>query len=310
MACVRENKERTIKVLETHTDYKEMIAAHALGALEGAEARELEAHLTTCAQCRAEFESWQATAATLAYAAPSVEPSAELRSRLLKSVRAEGTKPLSGTTSKDNERVERRAVESSQDKSNVVPFEKPARRARSAAWMVGAMAASLAFIALAVSLVLVWNRYNTMQQEMARLTDQLGQAQGELARERDALARERRAKELISAPEAQIMTLAGTEMATRARAKFVYDRKTGRAMLMADDLPPAPAGKAYQLWYIAEGKPPMPGHVFNTNASGHAEMSDQLPEEARAATVFAVTLEPASGVTAPTGAMYLKSAAS
>jgi anti-sigma-K factor RskA len=287
-----------------------MIAAHALSALETVEARELEAHLATCAECRAESESWQATAASLAYAAPSVEPSAELRSRLLKSIHAEGAKPLSRSAVKDSERVESRAVESSQVKSNVVPFEKSARRTRSAGWMVGALAASLAFIALAVSLVLLWNRYNTMQQEMAQLTDKLGQAQGELARERDTLAREREAKELISAPEARIITLAGTEMATRARARFVYDRKTGRAMLMADDLPPAPAGKAYQLWFIAEGKPPMPGHVFNTDAAGHAELSDQLSEEARGATVFAVTLEPSSGVTAPTGAMYLKSAAS
>jgi anti-sigma-K factor RskA len=106
------------------------------------------------------------------------------------------------------------------------------------------------------------------------------------------------------------MTLAGTEMATRARAKFVYDRKTGKAMLMADDLPPAPAGKAYQLWFIADGKPPMPGHVFNTNAAGHAEMRDQMPEEAMGATVFAVTLEPSNGVNAPTGPKYLLGAAS
>jgi anti-sigma-K factor RskA len=287
-----------------------MIAAHALGALDHGEARELDTHLATCAECRAELDSWQATAASLAYAAPSVEPSAELRSRLLSNIRAEGAKPVSRSAVKDSERVERLAVESSQDKSNVIAFEKPARRARSAAWTLGAMAASVAFIALAVSLILLWNRYNTMQQEMAQLTDRLGQTQGELARERETLAREREAKELISAPETQIMTLAGTEMATRARAKFVYDRKTGRAMLMADDLPPAPAGKAYQLWYIAEGKPPMPGHVFNTDSAGHAEMSDQLSEEARGATVFAVTLEPSSGVTAPTGAMYLKSASS
>lgn len=176
--------------------------------------------------------------------------------------------------------------------------------------MAGAIAASLAFIALVASLILLWNRNNAMQQEMARVTDQLEQAQGELRREREILAREREARELISAPEARIMTLAGTEMATRARAKFVYDRTTGRAMLMADDLPPAPAGKAYQLWFIAEGKPPMPGQVFNTNSAGHAEMRDQLPEEARGATVFAVTLEPSNGVPAPTGPMYLKGAAS
>lgn len=287
-----------------------MITAHALNALEAAEARELESHLATCAECRAELDAWQDTAASLVYAAPLVEPSAALRSRILESVRAEGVRSSSRAAGKDDGKVKDVAVKSSLAESNVVPFEKPARRTWSTASMMGAIAASLAFIALVASLILLWSRNNAMQQEMARVTNQLEQAQGELRREREILAREREARELISAPEARIMTLAGTEMATRARAKFVYDRTTGRAMLMADDLPSAPAGKAYQLWFIAEGKPPMPGHVFNTDAKGHAEMRDQLPIEARGATVFAVTLEPSNGVPAPTGPMYLKGAAS
>lgn len=293
-----------------HEDYKEMIAAHALHSLDAAEARELESHLATCAECRAELDAWQDVSASLVYAAPLAEPSAELRSRILESVRAEGAKSSSRAAVKDNGKVKGDVVKSSPAESNVVPFERPARRTWSAASMVGRIAASLAFIALVASLVLLWNRNNAMQQEMARVTNQLEQAQGELRRERETLAREREARELISSPESRIMTLAGTEMATRARAKFVYDRKTGRAMLMADDLPPAPAGKAYQLWFIAEGKPPMPGQVFNTNAAGHAEMRDLLPEEARGATTFAVTLEPSNGVPTPTGPMYLKGATS
>lgn len=293
-----------------HEDYKEMIAAHALDALDAAEARELEAHLAECAECRAESDEWQETAGALAYAAPSAKPSNELRSRILESVRAEGVRPSTRVAIKDDEKVKDSAAQSSRTKSNVVPFEKPARRPWSAASKIGALAASVAFIALAISLILLWNRNNEMRQELAQLTERLSQSQEELARDRATLAREREAKEIISSPESRILTLAGTEMATRARAKFVYDRNTGRAMLMADDLPPAPAGKAYQLWFIAEGKPPMPGQVFNTNASGHAEMSDQLPAEARGATTFAVTLEPSNGVPAPTGPMYLKSAAS
>jgi anti-sigma-K factor RskA len=288
-----------------------MIAVQALGALEGAEARELDAHLATCAECLEESKSWQDTAASLAYSAGQVEPPAELRSRILSSIRSEdGTKSSSSAAAQDERRLESSAVKSTPTTSKVVPFERPQRRTWSAFAKVGALAASLAFIALAFSLVMLWNRYNAMQQEMVRVTNQLGRAQEELARGRDALAREREARELISAPEARIMTLAGTEMATRARAKFVYDRNTGRAMLMADDLPPAPEGKAYQLWFIAEGKPPMPGHVFNTNTEGHAEMRDQMPAEARGATTFAVTLEPSAGVPAPTGPMYLKGAAS
>jgi anti-sigma-K factor RskA len=287
-----------------------MIAAHALSSLEAAEARELETHLATCAECRAELDSWQDIAASLVYAAPLAEPSPELRSRILASVRAEDSAMQNLNPATGDGKVKGRESLSSRTESNVVPFEKPARRTRSTASTILAIAASLAFVAVALSLILLWTRYNAMRQEMTQLTDKLGRAQQELSRERETLARERQAKELITAPEARITALAGTELATRARAKFVYDRETGRAMLMADDLPPAPAGKAYQLWFIAEGKPPMPGRVFNTDAAGHAEMAEQLPEEARGANVFAVTLEPSGGVPAPTGAKYLLGTAS
>ena len=175
---------------------------------------------------------------------------------------------------------------------------------------VGALAASIALVALAGALVLLWNRYNAVRQEFVQLTDRWEVAQGELRRDREQLARQQEAITLITSPNAKVSALAGTDVATRAHGKFVFDRDTGRAMLMAYDLPPAPSGKAYQLWFIAEGKPPMPGRVFNTDSTGRAEMSEQLPSEARAATVFAVTLEPSGGVPAPTGAKYLLGSAS
>ena len=288
-----------------------MLAAHALGALDEAEARLLEAHLEGCAECRAEASAWLETTALLAHAAPLREPSAQLRSRILESIHAEERQPLSRSALKreDGESTGV-AVEVPGTGSNVVPFTKPARRTWSIASKVGAIAASLAFLALIVSLVLIWNRYNATRQEMARLSGQLNQTQEELAREREQLAHEREAIELIASPEARMATLAGTENATRAHAKFIYDRNTGRAMLMADNLPQAPAGKAYQLWFIAEGKPPMPGQVFTPDASGHAEMRDEVPIEGRNAAVFAVTLEPSKGVSAPTGPKYLLSATS
>ncbi|HEV7377281.1 MAG TPA: anti-sigma factor [Pyrinomonadaceae bacterium] len=295
----------------THEDYKEMLAAHALGALDSAEARKLAAHLEGCAECRAELESWNETAAALAYTAPLVEPSAELRSRILESIRAEGAQQIPRSVlERDNGKAANAAVKSSQAESNVVPFVKPARRAWSIASRVGAIAASLAFIALVVSLLVLWNRYSTMRQEMARLSARLNQAQGELAREREQLAHEREAIALITQPDARMATLAGTEIASSAHAKFVFDRNTGRAMLMADNLPAAPAGKAYQLWFIPEGKSPVPGQVFTPDASGHVEMSDEVPAEARNATIFAITLEPSEGVPAPTGPKYLLSATS
>ena len=46
-----------------HDDYKEMIPARALSALDAAEERALNEHLENCAECRKELEDWQATAA-------------------------------------------------------------------------------------------------------------------------------------------------------------------------------------------------------------------------------------------------------
>ena len=288
-----------------------MLAAHALNALDVAEARELAAHVAMCAECRAELETWRDTAAALAYMAPPVEPPAELRARLLDSVRAQSAVKSAGTLNTASGRVESHAGESSQAESHVVPFARPARRVWSTASRVGALAASLVFVTLIIALILLWNRYGTMQQEVARLSGQLNQTQGELRRERATLARNQEALKLMTAPDARMATLAGTEMATNAHAKFVFDRRTGRAMLMADNLPPAPAGKAYQLWFIANGKPPMPGHVFIPDATGRAEMHDEVPAEARNVNaVFAVTLEPSGGTTAPTGEKYLLSAPS
>lgn len=282
-----------------------MLAAQALDALERAEARELAEHIATCDECRAELAAWQDTASSLAYAAPLAEPSADLRSRILASVRADGAKPLA-----QNGGAEAGARKTTQADSKVLPFAKPERTRWSTAMKVGALAASVALIAMAAALVLLWNRYNSVRQEFVQLTDRWELAQSERQREREQLARQQEAIELITSPGSKVTALAGTDVATRAHGKFVYDRNTGRAMLMAYDLPPAPTGKAYQLWFIAEGKPPMPGRVFNTDAAGHAEMREQLSEEARAASVFAVTLEPAGGVPAPTGAKYLLGSAS
>jgi anti-sigma-K factor RskA len=292
-----------------HEEYKEMAAVQALGALDPAEAREFEIHLSECAECRAELESWREVTAEFAYVAPTVEPSPSLRSRILESVRAEGKPQSSGLeTRAAGVKAAEAQAETSRAESSVIPFKKPARRLTSSAPRIFAIAASVAFVALIISLILLWNRYNATRHEIARLSDRLNQSQEELTLERRTLADERAAKDLFAAPDAFIGNLSGTEMAENARARFIFDRKTGRAMLMADGLPPAPEGKAYQLWFISEGKPPMPGHVFKPDAKGHTEMRDEVPAEARNANTFAVTLEPQSGVTAPTGPKYLLSA--
>ncbi|HYP54477.1 MAG TPA: anti-sigma factor, partial [Pyrinomonadaceae bacterium] len=104
---------------------------------------------------------------------------------------------------------------------------------------------------------------------------------------------------------ARFATLAGSKLAPGAHGRVTFDPRTGRALLVASDLPPAPAGKAYQLWFIKGAAPPVPGRVFQTDASGRGSLRDQAPPRGLDADTFAVTLEPEQGVTAPTGQIYL-----
>ncbi len=274
-----------------HQEYKELLEFHALDALEASEARGLEEHLKTCAECRAELARLRDAAALLAHAAPPAEPRPEVRNQLLASVRAERTQARPSATS-----------------PQVVPL-KP--RAARNIWTIGLrLAAGVAVVALLVSLIVFWRRDVKMRQEIAQLSRQVNTQQHELVRDRDVLGRQREALALLNMPSAKKMELAGTQTAQSAHGTFVYDQKTGRALLMADGLPATPADKAYELWFIPKGHSPMAGRIFTVDASGHAMLPEQMPSEAMANSVIAITLEPKKGSAVPTGAIYLSSPSS
>jgi len=243
-----------------HEDYKAMIPAHALSALDAEEARVMNQHLSECADCRTELADWENTAAALALSAEPVEPSPEVRDRIMSAIRSD---------------------DSSQ---NVVQF--PARRS---VWTsfgsLGAIAAAILFVALIVWVVVLWQQNRAMKDEIARSNEFV---------------------KLVTSPGTRMAELAGTEQASGATAKIAYDKR-GHAMLMASGLPPAPRGKEYQLWYIVGNKAPMPGKSFAPDDKGQGTVIDQMPDEAMDSAVFAITLEPAGGLPAPTGEIYLRS---
>ncbi|HKP82933.1 MAG TPA: anti-sigma factor [Pyrinomonadaceae bacterium] len=244
-----------------HEEYKEMIPARALSALDAAEAQALNEHLENCAECQKELEEWQATAANLALTADSVEPSPAVRERILDEVR----KDLSS--------------------AQVVPFRSTPRNIWSSFGSLGAMAAVVVLTALIVGLVVMWRQNQLMEQEMARTKEFV---------------------ELVTTPGARVSELKGMDLAAGAMASLAYDQ-SGHAMLMAKKLPSPPQGKAYQLWYIVGSKPPMPGKTFSTDNAGKGMLTDQMPKEAMDSAIFAITMEPEGGSSAPTSPVYLRS---
>jgi anti-sigma-K factor RskA len=277
----------------THEDYKGLLAASALEALDADDARALRMHLEECADCSSESIEWEETAALLALSASPREPSSTTRERILASVRAEGVS-----------RVSRAADQTSRPRagsagSEVLPFEGQRRNVWTSLGSFGAIAAAITLVGLSISLLMLWRQNRSLQAEVIRM-------QTEMRHANETLANARAFREMLTSPDARMASLAGTSVAPGARAMLAYD-KTGHAMLMARGLPAAPAGKAYQLWFIMDNKK-MPGKVFTTDAEGNGNLRDEIPAAAIGSAIFAITLEPADGVQAPTGAVYLLSA--
>jgi anti-sigma-K factor RskA len=145
---------------------------------------------------------------------------------------------------------------------------------------------------------------------MRELSRQVEAQQNELQRNRDLMGRQKEALALLNSDAANRIQLMGSQTAPSARATFMFDKKTGRAVLLTEGLPMTSADKAYEVWFIPKGHSPMPGKMFTVDPSGHAMITEQMPSEAMNGAVIAITIEPKSGSTAPTGAIYLASPAS
>ncbi len=269
-----------------HEEYKEMLSAHALAALDHEAEHSLNLHLSQCATCREELDRWNAAAAALALAANPAEPSPMVRELILDQIRAEAQNAQPESTSK--------VVGGPQ----VLPFKRPPRNVWQSIGSLGAIAAAVIFASLLVSLIILWKQNREAHAELTKLSNETKTLQEDLARKDRAL-------QMLSAPGTRMAELSATNMAPGASAKLAFD-KNGHAMLMAKGLPAAPSGKAYQLWYIV-GNRPMPGKVFTPDSTGNGVLEDQMPTVAMNSAVFAITLEPASGMPTPTGAIYLHS---
>jgi anti-sigma-K factor RskA len=86
---------------------------------------------------------------------------------------------------------------------------------------------------------------------------------------------------------------AGTEQGVRAELLTLKDK---RAVLVAENMPPAPEGKTYQIWVI-KGDTPKPSGLFEPKGDSIAAVVENPVEGADA---VAVTIEPEGGSQEPT----------
>jgi hypothetical protein len=109
---------------------------------------------------------------------------------------------------------------------------------------------------------------------------------------------------LLREPGTRLVTLQGTGPAPQAHGRVVWHDVAG-GQLVVEGLPRVPEGKAYELWTFRSGTP-RPAGVFHVDAAGRAVVG--VEAAGGAVEGFAVTVEPAAGLPAPTGPNVLASA--
>lgn len=281
----------------THEEYREKLQQDLLGELGGEDQRALEAYLAEHPEISRETAQLRDAFAALAYSSAPIAPDAQLRANVLGQIsrmKSEAGGP----------RAEGGA-------SNVVPLARPARKDAADAGVTnvsrstlryGALAASLLIAALLIAVFVLWRKNESLQNELAGISSRLNELQGEIERQSQE-------QDLFTVASARVNVMNGTKVAPRASAILSFDRRNGRAIFYAYDLPQTPSGKTYQLWYIADGKPYSAG-LFTVDAAGRATLRSTAPAQGLDASLFAVTLEPQGGVPSPTGDKYLLSSAS
>ena len=245
------------KIKSAHPEFAEDLALYAVGALDPAAIAGLERHLGECPACRRELAELRGDAALVALSASGPKPPARSRQRLLNAIADESSAAL-----------ETFAV-------------------RRPWWNLAPVFASLV---LAIFAILLWRENVGLKRSSEDLAAQVASLTADSAKAHEVLA-------LLNAPDTTHVTLVSTEAHPAPQIKTIYQRRTGRLLLIASNLPAAPEHKAYELWFVPMRGEPKAAGTFNTDWRGSAVMVWPWPEvpagtEAKA---FAVTVEPEAG---------------
>ena len=93
-----------------------------------------------------------------------------------------------------------------------------------------------------------------------------------------------------------------------ASAAAMYDIRAQQGIFEAENLPPLPSDRDYQLWLLDPNiAAPVPGAVFRVNERGSARVEYKAATQVRSPDRFAVSVERKGGSTAPQGRFILSS---
>lgn len=245
----------------THEELGEMYELYALGVLTPDEKWEIDEHLERgCPECGAGVRRAMESNAMFATLPEQVNPPKHLRKRVLASIGAQ--RATSGWTS------------------------------------VWAIAAACLMIALVIVGLKTTGDLDEARRQLRASNEQREEARRELLSIRSQLAKVQEALQFLNEPETVQATFGGGP-ALPPRGRIFVNASRG-VLLIASHLPPAPAGKTYEMWVIPKKGNPVPAGLFQSDAQGNAMHLLAGPVNRAQTAAIAVTVEPEAGSPAPT----------
>jgi anti-sigma-K factor RskA len=252
--------------------FRELMEAYALGALDPEERAALEAHLATgCADCAKAVQEARWLVSQLAYAAPEAAPSDMLKGRLLQTVRAE---------SQARSETKPRALSA----KSAVPY-----------WLWAAVAALVLF-----SFYSTWNM-RRLQNEIRESNDRAATLLQQRQKTELQLASAKREAMILMDPSSVKIVPAG-KSAEGMELEAKWNPELG-VVVMGENIPMPSPHHVLQLWFIpkAPGAKPMPSMMMMPDANGKfMVLVSNPPESMNATKAIAITEEPEGGSPWPT----------
>jgi anti-sigma-K factor RskA len=270
--------------------WAELAGAYALDGLDGDEKAAFEAQLAQDAELRKLVDEHREAAAMLAAAVPEREPPAALRERMLARAlqgRPAGSQASTGAGAQPSTR------DTPQPPRSVPEAPQRGRTVSRAHWLV--LAASVAgFVWVGVVNRSLREDTTSLTTEIEALRDSLAGAQTELGR-LESLA------QALTGSNVRLASLTGD---VERSLWLVWNPDRDVLVVAATGLPPAAAGRTYQLWGLRGSEPPVSLGTFDTEADGSAvvALSPGVPSDFE---LSALTDEPAGGSPQPTTQPFL-----
>jgi hypothetical protein len=286
---------------ETLTDeIRETAALYALHSLSQHEARAFELHLLDrCRICETELREFEKVVADLGIGAGEMQPPEYVADLLMARIEHESEREPSA------QRREPPAEVSAGPKLSgiaVQPPSSPRLWKIIVPWTIAAVFAVAAFLAL-----YAWRE---ARQGASDTGAKLAVTQEDIRRLRAEVQSEKTKRQelaefadLLNTPGARLIRLAGQTSSPSSSAVVLWNTQENRWLINAN-LPPAPQGKVYQLWFVTVSSKVSAG-LLPADPSGHVFTAINVPPNLSQFAVAVVTLEPGGGSSQPTDPIFL-----